>query len=91
LAEVVEHDVATRVPRAENRGRTLHHSVVARTLATVTRIAPSGRTYSQMVSTSVDPSWKTRGLRVMTFVQNRTTRHIVAVGSSDIQGTGRLP
>jgi hypothetical protein len=91
VAGVVERGLITHVPRGENRGLTLRHSVVAHTLATIGRIAARERAFSQTITTSIDPAWKPADLQIIAFVQDRTTRQIVAVGSSRIQGVEHLP
>ena len=79
VVAITEDRLVTEVRRGENRGRTLRHTVVVRSLMTVGELAPGDRTFSKTVSSALAREWKTENLRVVAFVQERQSRRIVGV------------
>lgn len=77
VVAVTEGGLVSRIVRGENRGRTMNHSAVVRSL-TVT-----GKTDGRQGTTSVEtvvplaPEWKTADVRIVAFLQERNSRHIL--------------
>ena len=78
---ITEDRLVTEVRRGENRGRTLRHTAVVRSLMTVGELAPGDRTFSKLVSSVLARDWKPENLRVVAFAQERQSRRIVGVAA----------
>ena len=76
---ITEDRLVTEVRRGENRGRTLRHTAVVRSLTTAGELAPGDRTFSTTVSSTLARGWKPENLRIVAFVQERQSRRIVGV------------
>ena len=81
LVEITEDHLVTEVRRGENRGRTLRHTAVVRSLTTAGELAPGDRTFSTSVSAVLAREWKPENLRIVAFVQERQSRRIVGVAA----------
>ncbi|MCH8112888.1 MAG: DUF1223 domain-containing protein [Proteobacteria bacterium] len=83
---LVRYDSAREVniKRGENRGRTLKHSAVARTLTVVGTLGLQDDTWAATASIPLAPTWKVSNLRVIGFVQERRSRHIIGAGSASV-------
>ena len=79
---ITEDALANNVLRGENAGRRLSHAAVARSLASVahfdSRKSPS---YKADLPLRVSPDWNRQNLRVIAFVQDRSSRHILGAAS----------
>jgi hypothetical protein len=80
LVAVTEDNLVSDVRRGENRGRTLRHSAVVRTLLPVGVLTPQDQAFSTTASVPLPPDWKTENIRVISFVQERQSRRIVGAG-----------
>ena len=78
MLAVTEDDLVVDVKRGENASRTLHHSGVVRFLHSVGAIDPSKTSMSATVA--IQPEWKRDKLRIVAFVQAKTTRRILSIG-----------
>ena len=78
---ITEDRLVTEVRRGENRGRTLRHTAVVRSVMTVGELTPGDRTFTTSVSSALARDWKSENLRVVAFVQERQSRRIVGVGA----------
>jgi hypothetical protein len=78
---ITEDRVVTEVRRGENRGRTLRHTAVVRSLMTVGELTPADGTLTESVSSALGHEWKPENLRIVVFVQERQSRRIVGVGA----------
>lgn len=87
FAGVVERDLVTNVRRGENRGRTLKHAAVVRTLKIVGAMSAAEAEFSKTVTFPIDRSWKRPDLEAVVFVQERTTRHIIGAASLGLSAT----
>jgi len=83
---VVEDGLVSKVTRGENAGRTLPHTAVVRSLREAGRIPAGAAQWSAEVPVPVDVSWKKA--RVIAFVQDGRSRHILAAGALQERGDG---
>jgi hypothetical protein len=81
VVAVTEDNLSTEVRRGENRGRTLRHSGVVRSLTTIGTLSPREPAASMTVSLPWDHTWKPADVRVIAFLQERQSRHIVGADS----------
>src|SRR5579863_6747172 len=84
LVAVTEDHLMTDVRRGENRGRTLKHSAVVRSLTTVGALRAQEHTFSTTASVPWAPDWNSANVRVISFLQERQSRQIVGAGSGTI-------
>jgi hypothetical protein len=84
LVAVTEDSLVSDVRRGENRGRTLKHSAVVRSLTTIGVLTPQEHMFSTAASVPWAPEWKSANVRVISFVQERQSRRIVGAGSAII-------
>lgn len=82
MVAVTEDHLVTHVRRGENEGRTLQHSAVARSLTAAGHLAAADRAYSATIDIPLSPEWNPANVRIAAFVQERGSRHIVAVGAT---------
>ena len=79
---VTETGLHSNVSRGENAGQDLHHAAVVRSLRKVGETAPNrDAAYSGEHDVQLDPGWKKENLRVVAFVQDAKTRHILGAAS----------
>jgi hypothetical protein len=79
MLAVTENGLASKVLRGENAGRELAHSVVTRSLVRAGTVPGSGTAVQKTVTLS--PAWKRANLNAVAFVQERSSRRILGVGS----------
>ena len=79
---VTETGLHSNVSRGENAGQDLHHAAVVRSLRKVGETAPNrDAAYSGEHDVRLDPGWKKENLRVVAFLQDAKTRHILGAAS----------
>ena len=79
---VTETGLHSSVSRGENAGEDLHHAAVVRSLRKVGETAPNrDAAYSGEHDVQLDSRWKKDNLRVVAFVQDAKTRHILGAAS----------
>ena len=78
---ITEDRLVTEVRRGENRGRTLRHTAVVRSMMRIGELSPGGRTFSKSVSSVLAREWTLENLRVVAFAQERHSRRIVGVAA----------
>jgi hypothetical protein len=79
---VTETGLHSNVMRGENAGEDLHHAAVVRSLRKVGEAALNREAaYSGEQDVQLDPAWKKENLRVVAFVQDAKTRHILGAAS----------
>ena len=88
LVAVTEDNLVTDVRRGENRGRTLEHSAVVRSLTTAAVLSPREPASSTRASVPWVDGWKPADVRVIALLQERQSRHIVGAGSTTITAQG---
>lgn len=92
VVAVTEDNLVTDVRRGENRGRLLKHSAVVRSLAAAATFPSQTSTWSTVTSIPWLPAWKPADVRVIAFIQERSSRRIVGAGSAtlgDQRGTAK--
>src|SRR5579864_2036972 len=82
VVAITEDNLATDVRRGENRGRTLRHSAVVRSLTAIGTLVPGEREWSNGVSVPLATDWTATHLRIIGFLQERGSRRIVGAGSA---------
>ncbi len=75
-----EDNLSTDVKRGENSGQRLSHVSVARELRSIGLIDPESTGFKMETVVSVQPFWKVENLKLIVFVQENSTRRILAVG-----------
>ena len=84
VVAVTQDRLATDVPRGENRGRTLKHSAVVRSLTALGSLTPSSRTFGTTATVPVSPEWNISDVRVIGFLQERQSRRVIGAGSANV-------
>jgi hypothetical protein len=83
---VTEDGLSTAVPRGENRGATLAHGPVVRTLDRVQELAAGTRgPVVKEVEVAVRPAWRREALRAVAFVQRRGSLRITGAGAVSLR------
>jgi hypothetical protein len=80
LVAVTEDNLSSAVRRGENGGRHLQHTAVVRHLQNVAVLKAQEREWSGTVSIAVAPEWKPADLKVIAFLQQQLSRHILGAG-----------
>jgi hypothetical protein len=82
LLAVTENGLVTPVYGGENSGRELRHAAVVRSISHLGRLDPkrSGE-YSAVAQLNLRPDWNRSNLKLVLFIQDRTTRHILGAAS----------
>lgn len=78
---VSESMLHTDVKHGENAGRGLEHNGVVRQLSLVTKINSPSSGISSTATVHPAREWKRENLRAVVFVQDRNSRHILAVAA----------
>jgi hypothetical protein len=77
---LVEDGLTTSVTRGENRGRSLRHTAVVRSMTTAATLKAEGGDVSATARIPVSAAWREANLRIVGFVQDRATRRILGAG-----------
>jgi hypothetical protein len=78
---VAENMLHTNVKRGENAGRALEHNGVVRQLSLVAKINSPSSGFSSTAVVHPAQEWNRENLRAVVFVQERHSRHILAVAA----------
>jgi len=82
LLAVTESGLVTPVYGGENNGRQLRHAAVVRSLSSVGRLDPKRPgEFSAEAQLNLRPDWNRANLKLVLFVQDRTTRRILGAAS----------
>ncbi len=73
---VTEANLSSNASRGENSGRRLEHTAVVRDLRRVARVEP-GKESTQEFEVKLASDWKRENLRIVAFVQERSSRRIL--------------
>jgi hypothetical protein len=85
LLAVTESSLVTFVSGGENNGSRLRHSAVVRSLQTLARLdAKKGGVYSADVHLNLRPDWIRQNLKLVLFVQDRSTRRILGAAAAHL-------
>ena len=84
VVALTEDHLMTDVGRGENRGRTLRHTAVVRSLTTMGALTPPMRALSKTMSLEVAPMWKVQDLKVTVFLQHRQSRRIIGAAAASV-------
>jgi hypothetical protein len=82
IMAVTEGPLHSQVSQGENRGRTLNHAAVARRFIELGRLDAGQRTFSSRMEVSLEPSWNPAKLKVVVFVQERGSGHVLGAASA---------
>ncbi|MGH9594137.1 MAG: DUF1223 domain-containing protein, partial [Bryobacteraceae bacterium] len=82
LLAIAESGVDTGVSAGENSGRILHHAAVVRSLTSLGRLDPKNPgEYSADARISLNAEWNRQNVKIVLFVQDRTTRRILGAAA----------
>jgi hypothetical protein len=84
LIGLTQDALTSNVRRGENRGRTLTHGAVVRTLTTLGSLQPPAATFAKTVAVPLGADWDIHTLKVIALLQERHSRRIVGAGSAPI-------
>jgi hypothetical protein len=85
LLAVTESSLVTFASAGENSGRRLSHSAVVRSLHTLARLdAKKGGVYSADVRLNLRPDWNRQNLKLVLFVQDRSSRRILGAAAAKL-------
>ena len=77
---VTEEGLATDVRRGENANRRLPHVAVVRRLEKIETLpVPAPDRFTATARVALDPDWHEGSLRLVAFLQERTSRHVLGV------------
>lgn len=85
LVAVVEDGLSTEVRGGENRGRLLRHDAVVRSLETIGTLAAHTPAQPLEHSLPIDADWDIEHLRVVTFVQDRSSLAILGSTEASVE------
>jgi hypothetical protein len=83
VVALIEDGLQTEVKRGENKGRTLTHAAVVREMVTA-RAADDGGAARVVITIAQD--WRRERMRAVVFVQERTSRRVLATASAPLGG-----
>jgi hypothetical protein len=78
---VTEDNLASKVARGENGGRTLHHTAVVRRLTKLGSMRPDGSEGPLAGSVPLTPDWNPAAVRLVAFVQDPSTHRILGAAT----------
>jgi hypothetical protein len=81
---LADNKAESQVARGENAGRALAHVAVVRSLAQVDTIRGDNPVYKQ-VTLSIQPGVGTNGLRIVAFLQDPGSGHILGAALHKLQ------
>jgi hypothetical protein len=80
---VTETGLHSAVTAGENSGKALQHAAVLRRMDKIGAIRARSNTFSGEATVKLESSWKRENLRIVAFVQDKKSRHLL--GASEIQ------
>jgi hypothetical protein len=84
MVAVTEDHLVSNVIRGENKGRTLGHTGVVRTIASIGELKRHELTFSADLPIQISSGWKRGDLRAVAFVQERVSRIILGSGVNHV-------
>lgn len=85
LLAVAEDNLSTSVKRGENGGKKLNHISVVRNLVPLGNVAVGDKTFETEKTVRLNPNWDKKNLKLVVFVQNKSSKNIAAVGETKLQ------
>jgi hypothetical protein len=82
LVALTEDGLTNEVRRGENSGRTLSHVAVVRTLQQLGSLDRD--TFVADGQLKLEPAWKVSGMRAVTWLQGRRTRHVYGTAAAPL-------
>lgn len=82
IAAIVEDGLTSHVDRGENRGRTLGHAAVVRSMHAIGMVPSAASNADATADIAIDSRWQSSHLRIVVFVQERNTMRILGAGSA---------
>lgn len=79
-----QDNLTRKIGRGNNAGKTLTHSSVARDLRAVASIEPQMQKFDGETFLQIQPDWDINNLHLIVFVQENTTRRILAVSRIEV-------
>ena len=83
VVAVTEDGLTSNVRAGENNGRTLVHAAVVRRLTTVGEAA--GEQASARTEVTVDREWQRNRLKIVAFVQERSSRRVLGTAAATLR------
>jgi len=87
VVAVVENGLRSQVRAGENNGRTLAHAAVVRTLAAIGEVTPAHA--AARTDLTLSSSWQRDQVRIVAFVQERASRHVLGAAAMALPGATR--
>lgn len=87
VVAITEDGLQSSVRAGENSGRTLTHAAVVRRLITVGEA--TGAQASAHTETSLDREWQRDRIKIVGFVQERSSRRVIGTGQTSLQSAPR--
>jgi hypothetical protein len=80
---ITEANLETTPRAGENGGRRLRHTGVVRNLTAIGHLdSKKAATYAADVKVNLNPEWRSENVRVVLFVQDRSTRRIIGAATT---------
>ena len=86
VVALTQDHLTSDVHRGENRGRSLAHSAVVRSLTAIGSLKPSVRTFEATATVPIAADWNLADVRMIGLLQERRSRRIVGAGSVRVNG-----
>ena len=80
---VAERGLVSVVRHGENRGRTLAHGAVARSVVRLGDFSDRDRTFAGAVDVPIARNWNSRNLQIVGVIQERDSRRILGAGAAE--------
>lgn len=78
---IAEDDLSSQIIKGENRGLTLRHMSVARSLFPIGRILASENSFEIQTDLQIGADWNKANLKAVVFLQENKSRKILAINS----------
>jgi hypothetical protein len=91
VVALTQDHLTSEVHSGENRGRSLEHSAVVRSLTALGSLKPSARTLQATASIPVAADWNLADVRIIGLLQERRSRRIIGAGAVRVSGQAGPP
>lgn len=85
---VTETGLHSSVTAGENAGKALQHAAVLRRMDKIGAIRAKGNTFSGEAKIKFESSWKRENLRIVVFVQDKKSRHVLGAAEIHVGEAG---